>query len=83
MGFLLAIALSGLVIGALGRLLVPGRQQMGCLATMAAGIAGSIVGGLIGRVIFGENYAPGLIMSTVCAAGLIYLLTRSQQYARR
>lgn len=75
--FVFAIALSGLVVGALGRLVVPGRQEMGCLATIGAGIAGSIVGGLIGRVLFGPNYAPGLVMSTLAAAGIIYLLTRS------
>jgi uncharacterized membrane protein YeaQ/YmgE (transglycosylase-associated protein family) len=83
MGFLLAIAVSGLIVGALGRLLVPGRQDMGCLATMAAGIGGSIVGGLIGRVLFGPNYAPGLIMSTLAAAGLIYVISRSRQSAYR
>jgi uncharacterized membrane protein YeaQ/YmgE (transglycosylase-associated protein family) len=83
MAFLVAIALSGLLVGALGRLIVPGHQQMGCVATMAAGIGGSIVGGLIGRVLFGPNYAPGLIMSTLAAAGLIYLFTRSQQSSYR
>jgi uncharacterized membrane protein YeaQ/YmgE (transglycosylase-associated protein family) len=83
MGYLLAIALSGLIIGALGRLVVPGHQQMGCLATMAAGIAGSIVGGLVGRIIFGPNYAPGLIISTLAAAGLIAVFTRSQQRSHR
>jgi uncharacterized membrane protein YeaQ/YmgE (transglycosylase-associated protein family) len=82
-GFLLAIALSGLVIGALGRLVVPGHQQMGCVATMGAGVAGSIVGGLIGRLIFGPNYVPGLIMSTLAAAGLIAVFTRSQQRSYR
>jgi uncharacterized membrane protein YeaQ/YmgE (transglycosylase-associated protein family) len=82
-GYLLAVALSGLVIGALGRLVVPGHQQMGCVATMVAGIAGSIVGGLVGRVLFGPNYAPGLIISTLAAAGLIALFTRSQQRSYR
>ena len=83
MGFLLAIAFSGLIVGALGRLLVPGHQDMGCLATIAAGVSGSIVGGLIGRVLFGPNYAPGLIMSTLAAAGLIYLFTRSRHASYR
>jgi uncharacterized membrane protein YeaQ/YmgE (transglycosylase-associated protein family) len=83
MGFLLAVAVSGLVIGALGRLVVPGHQQMGCLATMAAGIAGSILGGLVGRLVFGPNYVPGLIMSTLAAAALIAVFTRSQHHSYR
>jgi uncharacterized membrane protein YeaQ/YmgE (transglycosylase-associated protein family) len=37
----------GLVIGALARLLKPGRQRMSILATMLLGVAGAIIGGLI------------------------------------
>jgi len=61
-GFILALFVGGLIIGALGRLLVPGPQQLGILATAGLGIAGSIVGGLIGRLIFGPHYVPGLII---------------------
>ena len=39
----------GLVIGALGRLVVPGRQPIGCLLTVAIGIVGSIAGLAIAR----------------------------------
>lgn len=42
----------GLIVGALARLLVPGRDPMGCFATALLGIAGSIVGGLIGSMIW-------------------------------
>jgi uncharacterized membrane protein YeaQ/YmgE (transglycosylase-associated protein family) len=42
-GFFGAI-LVGLVIGALGRLVVPGRQPIGCLLTILLGIAGSFGG---------------------------------------
>lgn len=76
--FLISIALSGLVIGALGRLAIPGRQPMGCLATILVGIGGSIVGGLIGRLLFGPNYVPGLLMSSAAAALLVWLI-----YGRR
>ncbi|MGI8663401.1 MAG: GlsB/YeaQ/YmgE family stress response membrane protein [Acidimicrobiales bacterium] len=76
MAYVFWVAIVGLFVGALGRLIVPGRQKMGCLATMAAGIAGSIVGGIVGRTLFGSNYAPGLIMSTLTAAALIYVFFR-------
>jgi uncharacterized membrane protein YeaQ/YmgE (transglycosylase-associated protein family) len=42
----------GLVAGAIARLLVPGRQPMGLLATMALGIVGSFVGGFLASLIF-------------------------------
>jgi uncharacterized membrane protein YeaQ/YmgE (transglycosylase-associated protein family) len=73
-GFLIWALFAGLVIGALGRLVVPGRQQMGCLATALCGIGGSLLGGLIGRVLFGRGYAPGLIMSVIGAALIIWAL---------
>ncbi len=44
-GFLVA----GLVIGALARLIVPGKQHLGILATLALGLIGSLIGGLIAQ----------------------------------
>ena len=49
---LLGLLVVGLIAGALARLLVPGRDPLGCLGTMALGIAGSFVGGLLGSLIF-------------------------------
>lgn len=39
----------GLILGALGRLIVPGPQRIGFLATLIAGLCGSIVGGFLGQ----------------------------------
>lgn len=68
----------GLIVGALARLIMPGRDQMGCLATALLGIAGSIVGGLIGRAIWrpagDEGYVrPGFLISLVGAILLLFL----------
>ena len=38
----------GLIVGGLARFVVPGPDPMGCLATIALGVAGSLVGGSIG-----------------------------------
>ena len=46
---LVTTAIVGLIIGALGRLVVPGRQQIGLLATILLGLVGSIVGGFVGQ----------------------------------
>jgi len=62
-------ALFGLACGALGRLLVPGRQPMSLAMTMVLGIIGSFVGGFLGYLfIGGEPLQPsGFILSVLGA----------------
>jgi uncharacterized membrane protein YeaQ/YmgE (transglycosylase-associated protein family) len=43
--------LFGLLAGLVARLVVPGRQRIGCIATVAVGIVGALIGGLIGQVV--------------------------------
>jgi uncharacterized membrane protein YeaQ/YmgE (transglycosylase-associated protein family) len=74
---ILGFIIGGFIVGLLGRLLVPGRQPLGCLWTTLAGILGSVVAGLIGRQIWGGNYTPGLIASILGAALVVYLLARA------
>jgi uncharacterized membrane protein YeaQ/YmgE (transglycosylase-associated protein family) len=67
-GALISTVFVGLVIGALGRLVVPGRQSLGLLATMFAGLIGAIVGGYIGdRVLFVGGFATTLLEIGVSA----------------
>jgi len=73
------IILSGLVIGALGRLVTPGRNPMSIPMTILVGVGGSIVGGLIGRLLFGRP--GGIILAVLCSALIVWLISRSQ--ARR
>ena len=54
---ILSWLLFGLFAGALARLVVRGRQPIGCLATIAVGMVGALIGGLIGEVVFGEDDA--------------------------
>ena len=42
----------GLIVGFIARLIVPGRQHMGWIATAVLGIAGAYVGGTLGSVVF-------------------------------
>ena len=44
---ILGLIVVGLIIGALARLLKPGKQSMSILATMLLGVAGALIGGLI------------------------------------
>jgi uncharacterized membrane protein YeaQ/YmgE (transglycosylase-associated protein family) len=52
---MVSIAVSGIVLGGLARLIIPGRQQIGILATIVSGWIGSIVGGLIALGVFGRH----------------------------
>ena len=73
-GYLIGVAVSGLIIGALGRLLVPGRQPLGCLVTTLVGIGGSLLGGWVGEVLF--NRPGGFILAVLCSAGIVFAITR-------
>ncbi|MBV8690769.1 MAG: GlsB/YeaQ/YmgE family stress response membrane protein [Actinobacteria bacterium] len=72
---ILWIVLAGLVVGALGRLAVPGPNPMSIGMTILVGLGGSIVGGIVGRVLFHRR--GGIILSTLAAAGIVYLMQRN------
>lgn len=78
MGLLSWIAL-GLLAGFLARLVVPGRHNIGCLATLAVGVVGALVGGLVAEAVFDEeiNFAfdlKSLAIATVFAVVLLLAL---------
>ena len=74
----------GLVVGLIAKAIMPGKDPGGCIITMLIGIAGSLIGGFIGRALFGYGRAygdardlsqPGFLMSLVLAVvGAIILL---------
>ena len=76
------LAVIGLIAGALARLLVPGRQNIGILATIVIGIVGSFVGGFLGYVLFhhdaqnGAIQPSGIIGSVIGAVIVLLLVTR-------
>ena len=63
----------GLVVGALAKLVMPGRDPGGIIVTMLLGIAGAVVGGLIGRAmgLYGPGQAAGFLMSFLVAVILL------------
>ena len=65
--------LIGLVAGALGKLIMPGRDPGGIIVTILLGIAGAVVGGWMGRVLglYNEGDAAGFLMALL---GSILLL---------
>ncbi len=63
-GFLLYLLAIGLVAGFLARLLVPGKDPMGIGMTLLIGIIGSLVGGLLGYLIFDEDLDQGALQAS-------------------
>lgn len=76
----------GALAGALARLLVPGRDPMGCLTTMLLGILGSFVGGFLASLVFyGEIdwRASGNFIGAVVGAIVVLLIWRTVTGGRR
>ena len=72
--YLIALVLSGLIVGALGRLAIPGPNPMSIPMTIAVGIGGSLLGGLVGNLLF--NRPGGLLLAVVGAALIVWLLEK-------
>lgn len=75
MGGILWMIIIGLIAGAIAKLLMPGRDPGGIIVTILLGIAGSVVGGFLGRMLGlgdGDNFA-GLIGSVIGAMVLLFL----------
>lgn len=68
---LVTTAIVGLVIGGLGRLVVPGRQQIGLLATLLLGLVGSIVGGFVGQHVIHVGHFLTVLLEIGVAAVLV------------
>ena len=68
-------AIFGIIVGAIAKLLMPGRDPGGLLVTMLLGIAGAVVAGFIGRALgwYEPGEAAGFIMATVGAILLLFV----------
>jgi uncharacterized membrane protein YeaQ/YmgE (transglycosylase-associated protein family) len=80
LAYIVILIVVGLIAGAVARLLVPGRDPMGCLGTILLGIAGSFVGGFLWNLIEYHRFAPhhyhtvGIIGSIIGAIIVLLLL---------
>jgi uncharacterized membrane protein YeaQ/YmgE (transglycosylase-associated protein family) len=63
----------GLIVGAIAKLLMPGRDPGGIIVTMVLGIVGALLGGFVGRALgmYGANEGAGFIMALV---GSVFVL---------
>jgi len=72
--YLVYLVIGGLIVGALARFVLPGPDPMSWLATLGYGIAGSFIGGIVGRMLGLGNL--GILLGIACAAGLIWYFRR-------
>lgn len=77
-----SLILFGLVVGVIAKLLMPGRDPGGFIITILLGIAGSLIGGWVGRMMgfYGPNEGAGFFMALL---GAILLLAIYRMTLRR
>jgi uncharacterized membrane protein YeaQ/YmgE (transglycosylase-associated protein family) len=71
--------LFGLLAGLVARVVTPGRHTIGCLPTLAVGLVGALLGGLIGNVVLGHKVHFGwdlgpFLLAVVGAVALLLAL---------
>ena len=71
----IAAILSGIIIGALAKFVMPGRDPGGLVVTMLLGIAGALLGGFLGRSLglYSPDQSAGWLMSILGAVVLLAL----------
>jgi len=75
LAYLVLLALSGLIVGALARLALPGKDPLTIWQTILVGLAGSFGAGLLSLLVFDRDYA-GITLSIVGATVVMYLVRR-------
>ncbi|WP_105969144.1 GlsB/YeaQ/YmgE family stress response membrane protein [Streptomyces geranii] len=88
---IIAWIIIGLLAGAIAKLLMPGKDPGGIIVTMLIGIVGGLLGGWLGKVVFGVDSIDGFFdLSTWIAAIagslvllLLYRLVTGNRHSRR
>ncbi|MCX5001473.1 GlsB/YeaQ/YmgE family stress response membrane protein [Streptomyces sp. NBC_00638] len=68
---IIAWILIGLLAGAIAKLLLPGKDPGGIIITMLIGIAGGLLGGWLGKVIFGVDSVDGFFEVSTWIAAIV------------
>ncbi|MGI9033618.1 MAG: GlsB/YeaQ/YmgE family stress response membrane protein [Acidimicrobiales bacterium] len=74
-GLIISLVITGLIVGALGRLAIPGPNPMSIGMTILVGIVGALVGALVGAAL-SASAGIIIILQILCAAGIVYLMQR-------
>jgi uncharacterized membrane protein YeaQ/YmgE (transglycosylase-associated protein family) len=77
--YVLGLALTGLIVGALARLALPGRDPMSIFQTMLVGVAGSLIAGLITYYAFDSERGAGILLSVLCALVIVFAVRKIRE----
>ena len=75
--FIISLAFMGLIVGALARLALPGRDPMSIFQTILVGMAGTLVAGLIAQAVMGRN-GGSFILAVLFSTLIVYFIRRSR-----
>jgi len=75
--------LFGLIVGAIAKLVMPGRDPGGLAITIVLGIVGALVGGFIGRLLglYQRSESAGFIMATIGAIVILFIYRQMVAHA--
>jgi uncharacterized membrane protein YeaQ/YmgE (transglycosylase-associated protein family) len=82
LGAIVSILISGLIVGGLARLAVPGPDPMPVWITVGIGVVGSFVGGGIAGVVAGVDAIVAIFLASVVTATLLVIAYRRLVYKR-
>jgi uncharacterized membrane protein YeaQ/YmgE (transglycosylase-associated protein family) len=75
--YIVLLFLSGLFVGALARLALPGRDPLTLLQTALVGIAGSFLAGVVWALLFHRN-GGGILLAVLFSTAIVYAIRRSR-----
>ena len=78
-GYVIGLLATGLLVGALARLLLPGRDPMSIFETILVGVAGALIAGLITYYLFDRQAGPGILLSVLCAIGIVFAVRKLRE----
>jgi uncharacterized membrane protein YeaQ/YmgE (transglycosylase-associated protein family) len=79
--YIIGLAFTGLIVGALARLVLPGRDPMSIFQTMLVGVAGSLIAGLISYYAFDSERGAGILLSVLCALIIVFAVRKVRERA--
>jgi uncharacterized membrane protein YeaQ/YmgE (transglycosylase-associated protein family) len=87
LAFIVILLVIGLIAGAIARLLLPGKDPIGLLGTIALGVLGSFVGGFLQNLLFYHTMSihrihPAGIIGSIIGAFVVLLLLRASGHER-
>jgi uncharacterized membrane protein YeaQ/YmgE (transglycosylase-associated protein family) len=73
LGSIIIYIVAGAIIGAIARLIMPGKQNMSIVATVILGVIAAVIGGILWEAIFPENDGIAWIGSIIVALLLLWI----------